>query len=82
MKKLIKLLKSRNQYSMKMDNRKGTPENPMTEEEFINKFRDCLAHGRKHLSKQKAEKIMHLINKLEEVDDVGNNKKQDIGKTV
>lgn len=58
-------------YSMRMDNRKGTPENPMTEEEFDNKFHDCLAHGRKHISRQKAEEIMHLIKNLEEVDDVG-----------
>ncbi|UCE74906.1 MAG: MmgE/PrpD family protein [Methanomassiliicoccales archaeon] len=63
--------KDGNRYSMRMDNRKGTPENPMTEEEFDNKFRDCLTHGRKHISKQKTEKIMHLIKNLEEVDDVG-----------
>ena len=58
-------------YSMRMDNRKGTPENPMSPEEFADKFRDCLAHGRKRISKQKTEKIMQLLMNLEEIDDVG-----------
>jgi 2-methylcitrate dehydratase PrpD len=63
--------KDGNRYSMRMDNRKGTPENPMTPEEFADKFRDCLVHGRKRISKQKTEKIMQSINNLEQVDDVG-----------
>lgn len=58
-------------FSMRMDNRKGTPENPMSPEEFADKFRDCLAHGRKRISKQKTEKIMQLLKHLEDVDDVG-----------
>ena len=63
--------KDGNRYSRRMDNRIGTPENPMTPEEFADKFRDCLAHGRKRISKQKTEKIMQLLNDLEEIDDVG-----------
>jgi 2-methylcitrate dehydratase PrpD len=59
------------QFSMRMDNRKGTPENPMSPEEFADKFRDCLAHGRKRISKQKTEKIMQLLMNLEDVEDVG-----------
>ena len=59
------------QFSMRMDNRKGTPENPMSPEEFADKFRDCLAHGRKRISKQKTEKIMQLLMKPGRVDDVG-----------
>jgi transcriptional/translational regulatory protein YebC/TACO1 len=43
----------------------------MTPEEFADKFRDCLAHGRKQISKQKTEKVMKLVNDLEEIDDVG-----------
>jgi 2-methylcitrate dehydratase PrpD len=63
--------KNGNRYSMRMDNRKGTPENPMTEEEFDAKFRDCMRHGRKPISKQMTENIMYLIKNLEEVNDVG-----------
>jgi len=63
--------KSGGKYSMRMDNRKGTPENPMSAEEFAGKFKDCLAHGRKRISRQKAEKMSQLLNNLEEVDDVG-----------
>jgi len=59
------------QFSMRMDNRKGTPENPMSPEEFADKFRDCLAHGRKRISKRKTEKIMQLLMNLEDVEDVG-----------
>jgi len=58
-------------YSRRVDNRKGTPENPMSPEEFADKFRDCLAHGRKSISKQKIERIMKLLNNLENIDDVG-----------
>jgi 2-methylcitrate dehydratase PrpD len=58
-------------FSMRMDNRKGTPENPMSPEEFADKFKDCLAHGRKRISKQKTEKIMQLLMNLEDVEDVG-----------
>jgi 2-methylcitrate dehydratase PrpD len=58
-------------FSMRMDNRKGTPENPMSPEEFADKFRDCLAHGRKRISKQKTEKVMQLLMNLEDVEDVG-----------
>jgi 2-methylcitrate dehydratase PrpD len=63
--------KSGGRYSMRMDNRKGTPKNPMSPEEFAGKFKDCLAHGRKRISKQKTEKMMQLLDNLEEVDDVG-----------
>jgi 2-methylcitrate dehydratase PrpD len=65
------ITKDGNRYSKRMDNRIGTPENPMTPEEFADKFRDCLAHGRKRISKQKTEKVMKLVNDLEEIDDVG-----------
>ncbi len=58
-------------FSRRMDNRKGTPENPMSPEEFADKFRDCMAHGRKPILKQKTEKIMKLLNNLEDIDDVG-----------
>jgi 2-methylcitrate dehydratase PrpD len=64
-------IKDGNRYSRRMDNRIGTPENPMSPEEFADKFRDCLAHGRKHISQQKTENIMKLLNDLEEIDDVG-----------
>lgn len=63
--------KNGRRFTMRMDNRKGTPENPMSPEEFADKFRDCLAHGRKHISRKKTEMIMQLLANLEDVDDVG-----------
>ena len=63
--------KDGNQYIRREDHRKGSPKNPMTTEDLINKFRDCAKHGRKQMSKQKIEKVIELVKNLEEVDNIG-----------
>jgi 2-methylcitrate dehydratase PrpD len=48
---------------------KGAPDNPMTEQELVEKFYDCAAWG--GLPKPKAEKAIDLLLRLDEVDDIG-----------
>ncbi|HYH42360.1 MAG TPA: hypothetical protein VD867_10275 [Burkholderiales bacterium] len=44
---------------------KGSPVNPMTDDELPDKFRECAAWGR--LTKPSAEKIVDLVLNLEKV---------------
>jgi len=57
-------------YSKRIENRKGSPENPMTLEELISKFRDCMAHGRKTIPGDEVERIIELVRHAEELNDV------------
>jgi len=59
------------EYSKRIDIPYGHPQNPMSMEEFLNKFMDCASHSAKQLPKENVEDVIHLIDKLEEVDDVG-----------
>ena len=63
--------KDGNRYTRREDYRKGSPQNPMTTEDIINKFRDCAKYGRKQMPKQNIEKVIELVNNLEEVDNIG-----------
>jgi 2-methylcitrate dehydratase PrpD len=51
--------------------RYGNPHNPMSEEEQIEKFRDCVSYSVKPLSEERVEKASTMLTNLEEVDDVG-----------
>jgi 2-methylcitrate dehydratase PrpD len=48
---------------------KGSPDNPMSEDELIEKFHDCAAWG--GLSKKKAERSIGMLLELEKLKDVG-----------
>ncbi len=48
----------------------GMPENPLTKEEHLEHFRDCMKYARKPLSEENAAQIVSLIDRLEEVEDV------------
>ena len=47
---------------------KGSPANPMTDAELSEKFRECAAWGK--LDKAKAEEVLKLLWKIEELKDV------------
>jgi 2-methylcitrate dehydratase PrpD len=47
---------------------KGAPDNPMSEQELIEKFLDCAAWGR--LPKRKAEKAIDILLRLEQIDTI------------
>ena len=62
-------LKDGRQLSAEYFPPKGAPDNPMTEQELIDKFHDCAAWG--GLPKQKAESAIDLLLRLDELDDIG-----------
>jgi 2-methylcitrate dehydratase PrpD len=49
---------------------KGSPMNPMSIEECMGKFKKCVAYLPKKLSKKRVDKILHLLQDLESLDDV------------
>ncbi len=48
----------------------GHPKNPMSREELINKFRDCLSYSVKKFDRSTADKITDSIMNLEKIDNV------------
>ena len=57
-------------YSKRVDFAYGAPQNPLSMEDLIAKFRDCARYSAKPLSKDKVERVIGLVTKLEEVTDV------------
>lgn len=49
---------------------KGHPENPLSSEEIVEKYRDCVQHGPKPLAKEKTELAKDLVLRLDEVPNV------------
>ncbi len=57
-------------YHRRVDFPRGEPENPLTKEEHLEKFRDCVSYGGKPLPKENIERIISLVDGLQEVKDV------------
>jgi len=55
------------EYSKRVDIAKGRPENPLSEEELLEKYRSC---AKLALPKEKIIKSISLITELEKVDDI------------
>ena len=49
----------------------GLPQNPLRMEDIIEKFRDCASFAAKPLPKGNIEKVIEMVTKLEQVEDVG-----------
>lgn len=58
------------QYSKKIDIAPGFPGNPLTQEEHLRHYWDCIESIPQGLSREDAEKIPNLINGLEELEDI------------
>ena len=63
-------LKNGGSFSKKVEVLKGNPANPMTEEEDIEKFKDCVKFGVKRMSGNRRDKLVQLILHLETLSDV------------
>jgi hypothetical protein len=48
----------------------GFAERPLTKEEIMERFRNCMSYAKKPLSDERVEKLLSLIGKLEEVEDI------------
>jgi 2-methylcitrate dehydratase PrpD len=57
-------------YQKKVDYPRGTQENPLTKEELVNKFEDCVSYGGKPLPKGNIKRILSMIDGLEKVTDI------------
>lgn len=66
----IKLTDGRVVRSEKEVFRYGSPENPMSEEEQVEKFKDCASYSTKPLSEDRVNEVIEMILHLEDVDDV------------
>ena len=63
-------LKNGVSFSKKIEILKGSPANPTTEEEDIDKFNKCVDFGIKKISDERRDKLVKLILNLEELSDV------------
>lgn len=48
---------------------KGSPQNPIGEDELIDKFQKCMQYSQKPFPAKKVERIIRLCSKLEEIED-------------
>jgi 2-methylcitrate dehydratase PrpD len=49
---------------------KGTAENPLTSDDLLEKFMDCLSYGGNKLSPAKSDQLIALVDRLEVVEDI------------
>ena len=63
--------KSGEAYSERVDFPYGHPKNPVTIDDLLKKFRDCVSYSAKPIPKEKSDKAIESILNLEEIDDVG-----------
>jgi len=57
-------------FEKHLDFVKGSPQNPMSNEECIDKFQDCIAFAAKPLEKVKVNEFVRMARNLEDVPDV------------
>lgn len=58
------------QYSLRLDTVLGSPEKPLSREAHLHKFRRCWQHGGQQLPAGNAERLIELVEHLEDVEDV------------
>ncbi len=57
-------------YEKRVDFPKGSPENPLTDDERLAKFWDCISHAAMPLYRDKVEEVVELVDSIEKLDDV------------
>ncbi|MDP2916713.1 MAG: MmgE/PrpD family protein [Dehalococcoidia bacterium] len=62
--------KDRKVYDKSMDIAPGFPGNPLTQEDHMARFRDCMSYASKPLPEENVEKLVDMVNNIEKVDDV------------
>jgi 2-methylcitrate dehydratase PrpD len=62
--------KDGNIYHKDVDIPRGNPRNPLTDQEHMERFRDCANYGDKRVPQANIERILGLIGQLEMVEDV------------
>ncbi|MFC1860895.1 MmgE/PrpD family protein [Chloroflexota bacterium] len=57
-------------YSHSMDFGAGSPERTLNEDEHMARFRDCISYGGKPLPQDNVDKLVSLVKRLEDVEDI------------
>lgn len=57
-------------YTQHLESILGSPAKPLSHDEHLRKFRRCWQHGGRHLPADHAERLIDMVQHLEEVDDV------------
>jgi 2-methylcitrate dehydratase PrpD len=57
-------------YEIRLESVLGHPESPLTRERHLGKFRRCWTYGARRLSEAKCDRLIALVDHLEEVTDV------------
>ena len=58
-------------YSKRVDHPLGSPENPLSMEGIVEKFRSCASYAAKPIPEGKLEQTVQMVEGLEDVADVG-----------
>jgi len=58
-------------YSTRVDHALGSPENPLSMEKVVEKFRNCADYAVTSISKEKLDQVVQMINDLENISNVG-----------
>lgn len=58
-------------HSLRVDVALGYGSNPMIRDHHLEKFKDCASYSAKPLSVTEVEKVIRMVDELEELDDVG-----------
>lgn len=66
----LEIKTSRGTYSRSEEHAYGHPENPMSAESLVLKFRDCAAHARRRLPEDSVSRIIEMVQGLEDMKDV------------
>jgi len=61
--------KDGHEYSKHVVHAKGTPENPMSFDEVVDKFRRCMPFSIRPIPQKNVDRLVDLVRSLEEVDD-------------
>jgi 2-methylcitrate dehydratase PrpD len=63
-------MKNGRKRSRRVDFVKGSPQNPMTMEEYEEKFRKCLSFSGRQIGEEKASAFITAVKELDRLDDV------------
>jgi 2-methylcitrate dehydratase PrpD len=66
----VKIMTNEGIYTKEVNEPIGSPQNPMTFEQCVNKFRDCASYSIKPLPEETISKIIESVEELEKMEDI------------
>ena len=68
--KVTVTMKDGNVYSVMLTHPKGTPEDPLSFDDVVQKYRGCLDSADRPISAENGEKILSLVRDIEDLEDI------------